>query len=728
MTIAKVEPLVTTRALRGPFDYLLPERLGDVGIGSVLRIPFGRQRLLGVVVDVAESSELPPERLAEPLEALEAGASAELVRLGLWVASEYCSTAARGLELALPPGTAAAAGPVAARRELRAEATAAGSGALGDDSRLGSRQRAALELLGAQSEPLAAEEIKQRAGADLQTLRRLERRGLVRLREVEVSRRPREVAVGAPAERVELNPAQRRATERIVAALDSEPGAELLLWGVTGSGKTEVYLAAAEAALERGFGAIVLVPEIALTPQALARFRTRLGDRVALLHSALRPGERRDEWERLRRGEARVCVGPRSAVFAPVAGLGLIVIDEEHEGSYKQESDPRYDAREVARRRAAESGAVIVAGSATPRPESWLGLERLELPERVDGRPLPPVDVLDMREHPGQAGPLHRETASALADVAAAGGKAIVLLNRRGWAPFLSCRECGGGWKCPECDVSLVVHRGAQQLRCHHCGHAEALPQACPGCGSVTLAQQGTGTERAEPELAKLVAPAPVFRLDSDSAGRRDHGEVLARFEAAPAGILIGTQMVARGHDFPDVVLSVVLDADAALRFPDFRAEERTFALVSQLAGRSGRGTAGGRVIVQTLAPRAPAIAHAARHDTPGYVADELERRRALGYPPFSHLARIELSSADQGAAQAAAEGLRDRVGALLPGEATLLGPAPRFRLRGRHRRQLLVKAPERGPAVRAIREAVYAAAAARELRGAALSVDVDPQ
>jgi primosomal protein N' (replication factor Y) len=728
MTIAKVEPLVTTRALRGPFDYLLPERLGEVGVGSVLRIPFGRQRLLGVVVDVAEESELPPERLAEPIEALEAGASAELVRLGLWVAHEYCSTPARGLELALPPGTATAAGPAAPRRELRAAATAAADEALGGGARLGARQRAALELLVGEDAELGADSIRERAGADRQTLRRLEARGLVRLREVEVSRRPTEVAVGAPAARVDLNPAQSRAVERIVGALDAGPGTEVLLWGVTGSGKTEVYLAAAEAALERGFGAIVLVPEIALTPQALARFRHRLGDRVALLHSALRPGERRDEWERLRRGSARVCVGPRSAVFAPVAGLGLIVIDEEHEPTYKQESDPRYDAREVARRRAEETGAVIVAGSATPRPESWLALERLELPERVDGRGLPPVDVHDMRERPGRAGPLHPQTARALAEAVAEGGKAIVLLNRRGWSPFLSCRECGRAWKCGECDVSLVVHRASERLACHHCGHAEELPAACPDCGSVTLSRQGSGTERIEPALAKLVAPAPVFRLDSDSAGRRDHGEVLARFEAAPAGILVGTQMVARGHDFPEVVLSVILDADAALRFPDFRAEERTFALVSQLAGRSGRGERGGRVAVQTLAPGAAAIRHAARHDTPGFLAGELERRRALAYPPFSHLARVELSSPQAAVAQRAAERLSARVGELLPGEASLLGPAPRFRLRGRHRRQLLIKAPERAPAVRAIREAVLAAAAAKDLLGASLSVDVDPQ
>jgi primosomal protein N' (replication factor Y) len=256
---------------------------------------------------------------------------------------------------------------------------------------------------------------------------------------------------------------------------------------VTGSGKTEVYLAAAEAALERGRGVIALVPEIALTPQTMGRFRARLGENVALLHSRLSGGERRDEWMRLRRGEARVAVGPRSAVFAPIEGLGLIVIDEEHESSYKQEGDPRYDAREVARRRAAESNSVLVAGSATPRPESWLSLDRMELPRRVDGRDLPAVEVLDMRGRPGAAGPLHPRTRDQLAEVAGRGGKSIVLLNRRGWSPFLDCRSCGRAFGCPHCDVSLVLHSG--ELRCHHCGHREPLPEACPGCGSVSLAR-----------------------------------------------------------------------------------------------------------------------------------------------------------------------------------------------------------------------------------------------
>jgi primosomal protein N' (replication factor Y) len=731
MPVARVEPLTTARSLRGPFDYALPERLPQVGVGSLLLVPFGHRRILGVVVEVADSSELPPERLAEPIEALEAGAPPDLVGLGLWVAREYCSTPSRGLELALPPGTGPSGRGVAARVELRARITKQGISALRDGARLGVRQRAALELLAEAAAELSAGEVAAAAGADRATLRRLEARGMVELAEVERRRRPQVRSVGAPARPVRLNSAQERAVETIVSGFDAEPRG-LLLHGVTGSGKTEVYLAAVAGALERGRGAIVLVPEIGLTPQTLGRFRARFGERVAVLHSRLGSGERRDEWERLRSGEARVCVGPRSAVFAPIAHLGLIVIDEEHDSSYKQEGDPRYDARAVARRRAAEADATLVAGSATPRPESWRELDRLELPDRADGRALPAVEVLDMRRSAdgrgGRGGPLHVRTREELARVAREGGKAIVMLNRRGWAPHLACRSCGHTWTCPSCDVSLVLHRAREALRCHHCGHGERLPPACTGCGSVTLARAGAGTERIEAELRALVEPLPVFRLDSDSAvGSAAHAEILGRFDDAAAGVLVGTQMVAKGHDFPDVVLSAVVDADASLRFPDYRAEERTFALVSQLAGRSGRGERGGRVLVQTLAPGARAIRHAARHDAAGFLEGELERRRALGYPPFGHLVRIELTAPEAATAAKAAAAVAARLGPAMPGDARLLGPAPRFRLRGRHRRQLLVKAAERAPAVAAVREAVEELAVGRRLRGAALSVDVDP-
>ena len=550
-------------------------------------------------------------------------------------------------------------------------------------------------------------------------------------------RRPRVPAVGAQSRRPALSREQSDALSAIVSAIDGSVPRELLLHGVTGSGKTEVYLAATEAALGRGKGAIVLVPEIGLTPQIVSRFAGRFGDRVALLHSRLAAGERRDEWDRLQSGEALVCVGPRSAIFAPVRDLGLVVIDEEHDASYKQEADPRYDARAVARRRAQEAGAALVAGTATPRPESWLELSRLQLPHRVDGAELPPVEVLDARLD-ARGGPrprrdaeatIHPRITEALVEVREVGAKAIVLLNRRGWSRFVSCRSCGHAWCCPQCDVALVLHRRDQRLRCHHCGHSEDLSDSCPECASVTLARHGVGTERLASLLEQAVAPLPVFRLDSDSAaGAGGHLDVLRRFGEAKAGVLVGTQMVAKGHDFPDVVLSVVLDADATLRFPDFRAEERTFALVAQLAGRSGRSERGGRVLVQTLAPHAAAIRHAAAHDAEGFLAGELERRRALRYPPFSHLLRIELTSPDAVHVETVAAKARDALLEGLPRDTEVLGPAPRFRVRARHRRQLMLKSQRREETVAAVREVVEGMAAARELRGVSVSVDVDPQ
>lgn len=719
--IAKVEPLTTARALRGPFDYLLGERFPQVGVGDLLLVPFGRQRLRGVVVALAGNSDLPTERLSQPLAVLDHGATPEMVELGLWVAREYCSTPSRGLELVLPPGSGSTR-EVKARTETRAALTPAGRAALTEGGgRLGPKQRAALERLAAAFDPLPA-------GGDRDALKRLEARGLVLLSEHEISRRPEQIVVGAVADRPVLNPAQAAALRRIEAGLDGM-GDELLLHGVTGSGKTEVYLTATEAALERGRGAIVLVPEIGLTPQTMSRFAARFGDKVAVLHSGMSAGERRDEWVRLRRGEARVCVGPRSAVFAPVEGVGLIVVDEEHDSSYKQESDPRYDARDVARQRAKLAGAVLVSGTATPRPETWSRIERIDMPERADGTPMPPIEVLDMRERDGREGPLHRRTREALAGVARARAKAIVMVPRRGWSPHVSCHECGHWWGCPNCDVSLVFHRGRGLLRCHHCGHTEGAPQRCVECGSTSVTRHGAGSERVADIVRDLVAPLPVFRLDSDSASARGaHGRILGEFDRADAGVLIGTQMVAKGHDFPDVVLSVVVDADSSLRFPDFRAEERTFSIVSQLAGRSGRSAAGGQVLVQTLAPGAEAIEFAARHDAPGFLQAELARREALSYPPFATLVRVELSAPDARVVEAAAQRTAAGLRGALPRDATLLGPAPRFRLRDRERRQLLVKAAERETVVDAVRKAVDAAVGARALKGVQLSVDVDPQ
>ena len=718
--IAKVEPLTPARSLRGPFDYRLVGALEDVGVGSMLVVPFGRRRLLGVVVDVADESELPPERLAEPIAALEADVPQSLVALGLWVAREYVSTPARGLALVLPPGTGTGAGrPLRPKRSLRAAITPAGDAALEEGARMGARQRAALEALA--GAPLGAAALARRTGCSHSTLRSLERRGLLRLESAaDALRRPRLDRVGASAGTVELTADQAAAFARIEAApVDGPP---LLLHGVTGSGKTEVYLRSVAAALERGRSAIVLVPEIALTPQTAGRFVERFGERVAVMHSRLSQRERYDEWWRMRRGEARVCVGPRSAVFAPFDDLGLIIVDEEHDGSYKQEGDPRYDARAVAQRRAADEGALLVAGSATPRPETMLRHDRIVLPSRVDGRRLPPVELVGMA---GTAGPLHERTRQALDDVRRRGEKAIVLLNRRGWSNFLSCRSCARVWECPNCDVTLVLHRDRGEVACHHCGHRELAPRVCPDCESVSVARHGAGTEQLERELEELVAPLPVFRLDSDVAAAAGVATVLRRFDQAEAGVLVGTQMVAKGHDFPDVTLGVVLDADATLRFPDFRAEERTFALVAQLAGRSGRGERGGRVIVQALDPSAEALRFAARHDADGFLEAELRRRELLGYPPHGHLIRVVCSSVEPGPELAAATAVRELVAAA---GVPAMGPAPLFRRQGRHRTQLVIRSQERAPAISAVREAVEGVAAERVHGAASFAVDVDPQ
>jgi primosomal protein N' (replication factor Y) (superfamily II helicase) len=717
--IARVEPLTRTRAVRGPFDYRLRPEQADVEVGAVLRVPFGRQKTLGVVLELARESELALDRLAEPDAVLPPGVPPDLVALAGWIAEQYCSTTARALGLVLPPGA-----PAGGRRKpvLMATLTEPGAQALvRGEERLTDRQRAILTRL--QSEgPASVPALGPR-----DTLRRLEARGLVELAPTDRAERPPSRAVGRRFEGVlELTVDQRGALEAILGALagDDSAGRRFLLHGVTGSGKTEVYLQAVQATLAAGRGAIVLVPEIALTPQTVGRFQARFGDVVAVLHSGLGRRERHEEWLRLRSGQARVCVGPRSAVFAPLDDIGLIVVDEEHDPSYKQEGDPRYDARTVALHRAEQHGSVLLAGSATPRPESVLTLARLRLAHRVDRRPLPPVEVLDMC---GVHHPLHPRTRMALADVRAAGAKAIVLLNRRGWSNFLACRGCGQVWMCPNCEVALVLHGARGYLSCHHCGHRRRAPSRCEQCGSVAVARHGAGTESIEQELrAAFGEELPVFRLDTDAtAGKGRLANTLGRFESSPAGILLGTQMVAKGHDFADIALGVVLDADQTLRFPDFRAEERTFALITQLAGRVGRGEDGGRVLVQTLAPAARSIALAARHHTDGFLALELRRREALSYPPYGSLIRVVCSSPEASEAHA----LATRLHALItPAGGTLLGPAPLFRLRGRSRSQLVIKCRDRLAMVRAVGAAVDECAADAVRKGVSVSVDPDPQ
>jgi primosomal protein N' (replication factor Y) (superfamily II helicase) len=632
---ASVYPLVTARAVAREFTY---EVDGSVGVGSIVRIPFGRSRARGIVVSLHDA---PPEGVdARPIDSVVGEVPATLVELALWIADYYGSTPARALALVAPEAPK--------RRKEQA--------------------------------PPA------------------ERQGLT-----------------GEAEPVALSETQRAAVGRIV---DGERG-NLLLYGATGSGKTEVYLQACAAMLERGLGTIILVPEIALAPQTVGRVRQRFGERVAILHSALTEAERRDERERIASGEARIVVGARSAVFAPVRGLGLIVVDEEHDPSYKQDSDPRYDARTVAAKRAALEGAVAVYGSATPRPESWAALERLELGGRL-GVELPPVRVIDLRREAGY--PLSAPLLSELRKVAEHRGKAILLLNRRGVAPALHCRACGTTIRCPNCDVALVLH-GDTSLRCHHCGYATDAPSNCPACGSPDLARLGAGTQKLERELERELPGLALIRLDADAAGKPEQlAALLARFRDTDGAVLLGTQMVAKGHHFSGVELAAVIDADTGLAMPDFRAEERTFQLITQLAGRSGRD-APGRVLVQSFQPDARPIAHAARHDVGRFLTEELERRQALDYPPFSHLVRILVSGPALEPVVRALEELKAGITG-----AELLGPAALLRLRGRHRAQLVAKTTT--PRRIASQAARLLAAAAPAMRRAKMTavVDVDPQ
>ncbi len=532
----------------------------------------------------------------------------------------------------------------------------------------------------------------------------------------------RESLAGESAPR-SLTPDQVAAVERIVAALDVGVGEHVLLEGPTGSGKTEVYLQACGAALERGLGTIVLVPEIVLAPQTVGRFRQRFGEQVAILHSSLGDAERRDERDRIARGEARIVVGARSAIFAPMRGVGLIVVDEEHDTAYKQDSDPRYDARTVAAKRAALEGAVAVYGSATPRPESWARLERLSLGARI-GAPLPRVRLVDLRREAGY--PLSAPLLAALGEIADDGGRAILLLNRRGVAPAIHCRGCGLSRRCGRCDVALTLHAD-QSLHCHHCGHVEPLPRTCPACESVDLARIGAGTQRLATELERRVPELELFRLDADVSSRPGAvRETLERFRETDRAVLLGTQMVAKGHHVPGVSLAAVVDADTGLSLPDFRSEERTFQLVTQLAGRSGRD-APGRVLVQTFQPDATPLRHAVNHDVAGFLAGELERRRVLGYPPFRHLVSILVSGPEPDAPLAALLELRNRL-AEARVEADLLGPAPVLRLRGRHRAQLVAKTGQPRTVARHASALLAAAAPTMRRHGLAVVVDVDPQ
>ncbi len=559
----------------------------------------------------------------------------------------------------------------------------------------------------------------------------LARRGLAALETVTVAAGGDALLPAAEAP-LALTPAQNAALGLVAGAFGSFR--TFLLHGVTGSGKTEVYLQAIARARSAGRGALVLVPEIALTPQLAGRFRARFGDQVALLHSGLSDRERHSEWLRLRRGDAAICVGVRSAVFAPVQDLAIVVVDEEHDSSFKQEDGPTYHARDLAVVRARMEAAVCVLGSATPSLETLENArrgryQRLELPRRIDDRPLPEVRILDLARHrrsglpPGLLSP---PLAQALEETVASGQQAIFFLNRRGFQTLVLCQDCGREERCDHCAVSLTHHARRRVLLCHYCGATRPMDPVCPACGG-RRAGVGVGTEQVESAVRELVPGVRVARLDRDAVGGAgETAEVLARFARRELDVLVGTQMVTKGHDFPGVTLVGVVLADTALALPDFRAAERTFQLLTQVAGRAGRGDEAGRVLVQTFHPHSPAIAFAVGHDYQGFAELELDRRRALGYPPFTRMLAARVEGSESGARRTA-EALGEAARPALGPEVSMLGPAPAAieRIRGRCRWHLLFKAPH-AAALRRVHRAL-APVAARPPGGAHVRFDVDP-
>jgi primosomal protein N' (replication factor Y) len=510
-----------------------------------------------------------------------------------------------------------------------------------------------------------------------------------------------------------------------------------LLHGVTGSGKTEVYLQVIAAALAAGRTALVLVPEISLTPQLAARFRARFGDLVAILHSGLSESARLGEWSRLRRGEARIAVGARSAVFAPLAGLGVIVVDEEHDGSFKQDEGVRYHARDVALVRAQRAGAVCVLGSATPSLESAAHAERgayskLTLTQRPTARPMPDVQIIDLRTYmPDGDAMLSAPLRAAIGEALAAGDQTILFLNRRGFATFVLCRACGHAFRCPHCSVSLTYHRHSDRLACHYCGYTQRVPEACPGCGATgAIERKGLGTEKVADAIAAAFPAARVARLDRDVATGAKIEAVLARVARREVDVLVGTQMVTKGHDFPGVTLVGVLCADTGLDLPDFRASERTFQLLAQVAGRAGRGDKPGRVMIQTYRPRSPAVVAAAAHDYASFFAAESAARAELGYPPHGRLIAVRIDGADPHEVAGTAQRLAQIATAAaarpeIAGRVEVRGPvpAPLERLRNRTRWQVWLRSADRH-ALRRVARSVMTA----DLTGAVrVGLDVDP-
>jgi primosomal protein N' (replication factor Y) len=656
--------------------------------------------------------------------------------LAQWIASEYVAPLADAVRLFLPSGSVPEVEkegeswrlrePVVGRVEERVVERVQGAGYT--PAATAHRQRAVLDALAAG--PVTTSELAATLGPVSDVVRRLGEVGAVKVRSQRRLRHPDVRARPAPRHQ-SLSAGQKSALDAVISA---GPGETVLLHGVTGSGKTEVYLRAIENVLAQGRSAIMLVPEISLTPQTVGRFRSRFGDDIAVLHSRLSPGERFDQWDRAGTGAARVVIGARSALFAPVRDLGLIVIDEEHESSYKQASSPRYHARAVATRLAHTRDATLVLGSATPCMETLYRVQKgdissVVLPERVAGGTLPQVNIVDMGQEflNGNRSMFSEPLLRGLRDVAARGEKAVLLLNRRGFASFLLCRECGYVPGCDRCSTSLTFHQSGSRLVCHHCGVHKPVPAECPECGSPYIRRFGAGTQRVVAELQDVVPELSVVRMDTDTtSGRGGHENRLAEFEAMRCGVLVGTQMVAKGLDYPEVTLVGVVNADTTLHLPDLRAGERTYQMLEQVAGRAGRGERPGTIFVQTYWPEHPAIVAVAHHDPSEFYRAENRNRAGLRYPPYGRIANLLFTSRSSADARTAAEAIADALSDTVPDGWEVLGPvpAPLQRIKDRHRWHVLLKTPPENDVASVIAQAV---SGTKRPAGCSLAVDVDP-
>jgi len=719
-------------------------------VGARVVVPLGTRIVTGIVVETNVASSEPRTSGIKPVrEVLDSAAFVppDVIALARWTAEYYASGVGDAIPLLLPPMARGARAD--AHKTMRVAAiTPAGLQALEAPDSITGKQHEALSVLAGVPAGIGTPALAGR-GIAADAISRLARRGYISIRSDRIDRDPFAAAgiamsdvrdssgPGTDGARARtLTGEQAAALDRLTALAKTGEFRVALLHGVTGSGKTEIYIRLAAAVRDLGRRVLVLVPEIALTPAASALFREAFGDRVAIQHSGLADGERHDQWQRIRRGAVDVVVGTRSAVFAPLERIGLIVVDEEHDGSYKQEESPRYNGRDVAIVRGRHAGALVVLGSATPSMESYHNAvagkyERVVLERRVLDRPLADVSIVDMREEYAAEGPdviLSRPLRAAIQARLDRADQSLILLNRRGFATSVFCRQCAGTIDCPNCSVSLVVHGegSARRARCHYCNYTARVPPACPRCAGPYLDQAGFGTERLEAEVRASFPAARVARLDRDAIRRKGSLQALLhRFRAGEIDILVGTQMIAKGHDFPRVTLVGVVSADVGLGLADFRASERTFQLLTQVAGRAGRGEQPGEAIVQTLYPTHYSIQLACRQDYPAFYQRELAFRTAMRYPPVVSLANAVVRARTFAGAMDDAADLAQKVRDADGGTLRVLGPAPPplGKLRGEFRAQLLVKGTNR----RKIRETLQAALASRPDLQRRTIVDVDP-